>query len=224
MTCHSFVRLGTHSFKDLADAKTLRDLRKAYSNVRLVFIDEINMVGGNMLYKIHKRMAQIFDNVNLAFGGCDIIGLGDIYQAGAVFDTSIYGMMGYKEKPDNNEKKLYINPYEKIMGNELWPKFKFYELTEIMRQKNDLYFAECLQMIGVYGPAGLNQQQIEFMDKRIFENENDIPNDALRILYTHVDVNNYNKSVIYNDDEDSTMIKLYTPTMLLMHLYSKIRI
>ena len=59
----------------------------------LIIIDEVSMVGCNMLLQIHKRLQQIKGVLpDITFGGVSILAVGDLYQLPLVgqpplFDT-----------------------------------------------------------------------------------------------------------------------------------------
>ena len=82
MTLHSAFLLSTSKyagFQPLGHDK-LNTLRAKVSNLALVIIDEVSMVGSNML-KIHKRLQQIKGvSVDVTFGGVSILAVGDLYQ------------------------------------------------------------------------------------------------------------------------------------------------
>lgn len=97
--------------------------------MKLLIIDEISTLGTNVLYNIHYRLCQIFGS-HEAFGGKSVMVLGDFKQLRPVGDA-------YACKPRRD-------PVAKLVGNPLWSKFKLLELTQIMRQIDDLIFAEAL--------------------------------------------------------------------------------
>ena len=58
---------------------TLYDLN--FPKLMLVIIDEVSMVGCNMLLEIHKRLQQIKGVLSdVMFGGVSILAVGDLYQ------------------------------------------------------------------------------------------------------------------------------------------------
>jgi hypothetical protein len=57
----------------------LLQLQIIFKNVKLLIIDEISMVDYSMMYRIHARLQQIYNNL-LPFGGISIVGCGDFYQ------------------------------------------------------------------------------------------------------------------------------------------------
>ena len=85
-----------------------------------------------MLRFIHLRLQEIIGN-NLIFGGVNIIAVGDLYQLKPVMGQFIF--------------EDYSRNYEPLATN-LWTEyFKIYNLTQIMRQKDDKKFAQLLNRL-----------------------------------------------------------------------------
>ena len=60
----------------------LNSLRSKLSNLALLIIDEVSMVGSNMLLEIHKRLQQTKAVLpDVAFGGVSILAQGFPYSA-----------------------------------------------------------------------------------------------------------------------------------------------
>ena len=79
----------------------------------LVIIDEVSMVGSNMLLEIHKRLQQIKGvSDDAVFGGVSILAVGDLYQLPPVGQAPL---------------SLWVD------------KFQMIELTEVMRQRGDIF-------------------------------------------------------------------------------------
>ena len=111
---------------------TLNTLRAKYINLKWIISDEISMVSNNMLKYINFRLQEIKSNSQL-FGGINIIAVGDFYQLKPVKGQFIF--------------EDYRENYGPLATN-LWNEnFKIYELTEIMRQKDDKKFAELLNRL-----------------------------------------------------------------------------
>ena len=83
MTLHSALLLGTSKytgFQPLGHDK-LNTLRTKLSKLALIIIDEVSMVGSNMLLEVHKRLQQIKGvSADVTFGGMSILAVGDLYQ------------------------------------------------------------------------------------------------------------------------------------------------
>ena len=87
------------------------------------------MVGSGMFTFLNARLQQIMGKKEL-FGGISLITVGDLFQLKPVFDKWIFenSVIGYSALASN-------------IGTE---NFTLFELTEIMRQKDDREFAELL--------------------------------------------------------------------------------
>ena len=110
----------------------LNTFRMKYRNLSVVIIDEISMVGGKMLSFIDCRLKQL-TGTNKPFGGISIIAVGDLYQLQPVGDSWIFN-------------DLSIGP--QVLATNLWKEhFSLFELTEIMRQKDDIDFANLLNRL-----------------------------------------------------------------------------
>ena len=92
----------------------------------MCIIDEISMVGADMLLTIHRRLCDIMDS-DEPFEGLSILAVGDMMQLPPVAQSPVYAL------PSDDLAALY---------GSLWGKhFKLVELQEVMRQKGDLLFA-----------------------------------------------------------------------------------
>jgi len=105
-------------------------LYSTYRELKLIIIDEISMISSLNFDRLNERLKQIFDSKEL-FGGISIIAFGDFNQLHPVRGTPIY-------------KNSINNPLHILIDNILWNIFSYYELTEIMRQKEDKEFAVLL--------------------------------------------------------------------------------
>ncbi|XP_053405183.1 uncharacterized protein LOC128558914 [Mercenaria mercenaria] len=110
----------------------LNTFRSKYRELSVIIIDEISMVSKVKLSFIDQRLQQL-TGTNKAFGGLSIIAVGDLYQLQPVTGGWIFKDL------DRGASALSRN---------LWKDhFRMYELTEIMRQKDDISFAELLNRL-----------------------------------------------------------------------------
>ncbi|PIK45268.1 hypothetical protein BSL78_17865 [Apostichopus japonicus] len=133
-TIHSALLIPTSEgfhYKALTSDK-LNSLRVKLRNLKIIFIDEIFMVGNGMLTFIDKRLQQIMGSKNI-FGGVSIIAVGDIFQLKPVFDGWIFNDLTHDYGP---------------LASNLWKDhFMAFELTEIMRQKHEQSFPQLLNRL-----------------------------------------------------------------------------
>ena len=117
------------------------------SNLMLVIIDEVSMVGSNMLLEINKRLQQIKGVLpDVTFGGISILAVGDLYQLPPVGQPQLFN------KVTDGYAQLYAS-------GSLWvDEFEMIELDEIMRQRGDSTFSEllCRMRTSDYTPADID--------------------------------------------------------------------
>lgn len=114
-------------------------LRCQLANVKLLIIDEISMVGIKTLGYIDQRLRSIL-RINKPFGDINVIVFGDFFQLAPVLSTPLYDSF-------NDILQKYSSALEMISIKSIWETFKFYELTENMRQKDDREFALMLTQL-----------------------------------------------------------------------------
>ena len=104
------------------DSDRLNTIRTKLRKLKVLFIDEISMVGSGMFNFLNLRLQQIMGNKE-PFEGITVITVGDLFQLKPVFDRWIF------ENPNTSYSTLASN---------LWADFfSLFELTDIMRQKDD---------------------------------------------------------------------------------------
>ena len=114
------------------DRDRLNTIRAQLQRMQVVFIDEISMVGSGMFNFLDLRLQQIMGTKE-PFGGLSIITVGDLFQLKPVFDQWIF----------ENSKDGYT-----ALATNLWQQyFQMFELSEVMRQREDKDFAEILNRI-----------------------------------------------------------------------------
>ena len=118
-------------YKPLSDEKR-NTLKIKYRYLTVVIIDEVSMVGSDMLSYLYLRLQEVKGN-RQPFGGIHVLLVGDLFQLRPVGDSWIFANRS--------------GDYSPLAAN-LWQEFfKMFELTEIMRQKDDAPFAEILNRI-----------------------------------------------------------------------------
>ncbi|XP_036329467.1 ATP-dependent DNA helicase PIF1-like [Rhagoletis pomonella] len=115
------------------------------------------------------------EEVSEYFGGIPLIVFGDLKQLSPVGDRWIFS-------PNQSD------PYSAITGTPLWDLFRFFELTEIMRQREDQAFAVALNNMS---EGNMTSDDIELIKARE-TNFNEIPNDCIHLFYSKADVSLYN--------------------------------
>ena len=157
----------------------LSTMRSKLGNLCLLIIDEISMVGSDQLLAIHRRLAEIM-NSDEPFGGVSVLAVGDLYQLPPVGHFPIY------TPPSDPLAALY---------GSLWKKhFKIIELTQIMRQKNDVLFANALNRLRTEEQT---EEDIELINTRNVDNLGvPAPPEALHIYALNKDVDAHNEKML----------------------------
>ena len=119
-------------YKQLSDDKR-NTLRTKFRDLSILIVDEVSMVGNGMLNILYHRLQEIKCNYHQPFGGVHIILVGDLFQLRPVGDSWIFA--------DCKED------YASLATNLCKTHFLMFELTEIMRQKEDQTFAELLNRV-----------------------------------------------------------------------------
>ncbi|XP_044313295.1 ATP-dependent DNA helicase PIF1-like [Drosophila rhopaloa] len=129
-----------------------------------------------MFSHLDSRLKQIFSNVDTPFGGISVIVFGDLRQLRPVCDRWIF-------QPPSHD------PYSAIFGSHLWSPFRFFELTEIMRQRDDQPFAIALNNMA---SGQMSSEDIVLLRGRTSV-ESQIPNDAIHLFSSNQDTDRYNR-------------------------------
>ena len=176
MTLHSALLLGCTrqtGFQPLSNDR-LTTLRCKLNKLMLIIIDEVSMVGSNML-EIHKRLQQIkgvtSDNM---FGGVSVLAAGDLYQLPPIGQPAVF------DKVTDSYAQLYNS-------GSLWvDAFKMIELDEIMHQKDDVRFTEVLCTLR---KAECTDEDVELLKSCIIDESSlNYPINALHVYKLNVDV------------------------------------
>ncbi|EGT48478.1 hypothetical protein CAEBREN_00364 [Caenorhabditis brenneri] len=116
-----------------------RDLRRnMFEHVQLLIIDEVSMVSSVMLQFISRRLKEIMGS-DEEFGGMSILVFGDLLQLKPVAASYIFeGITPHLAKSVFGG----LGP-----GANLWSTFDYFELTQNMRQREDLEYAQLLGRI-----------------------------------------------------------------------------
>jgi hypothetical protein len=159
------------SYNKLSDDKR-NTLRAKAGKLQLLIIDEISMVGSNLFLHLHYRLSEIKSS-NKLFGGVSVVVFGDLYQL-----------------PPVKQHFIFI-PSSDILANifrNLWSHFQLIELSTVMRQKEDLNFAQLLNRIRTQNQS---EEDIKILKLRNF-NPEQCPHNALGVYARNCDVDAYN--------------------------------
>lgn len=124
MTLHSALHLNARNVKSAA---TTNNLIASWQGIEYLFIDEISMIGCDLLVKIDEGLRRAKENDKL-FGGVNVIFAGDFAQLSPVGDPSLYAPITRSQGKTKQSQNT-------IFGKLLWSSVDtVVMLTENMRQ------------------------------------------------------------------------------------------
>ena len=178
-TVHSGLGIGIgKGFFPLND-KQRGILRNKLSEVKLVIIDEISMVSSILFWQLNQRLQEIFGCKNEPFAGLPVIIYDDLYQLPPVNGTPIFN------------SKSSING---LLMQDLWRMFCMAELTELMRQREDLQFIQILNKIC---EENCDEEVETILKSRFFSQSKDqFSKNALRVFAENAPVNVHNQMML----------------------------
>ena len=184
MTIHSALLLKVKKRRQSAEPplsfEKLNTLRSKLENLTLLIIDEISMVGSDMLLDIHRRLNEIkgISGNGIWFGNVCILACGDLYQLPPVLQQNIF-------TPVRDTMARMCGS-----GSIFMDEFFLHELNEIMRQKDDQSFAE---MLGRVRTGNWNHSDITNLKSReVNITDPSYPSDALHAFAFNKDVHAHN--------------------------------
>jgi exonuclease III len=182
LTIHSAFNIPADQgfkFKPL-DMQQLCTFQTKYKSLKIVFIDEISMVGKRMFNFINLRLQEIM-GCTRPFGGVSVIVFGDLFQLKPVMDSWIFAS-GYRTSCELE-----------ILGPNLWQDlFSFFELDEIMRQKEDLRFAQLLNRLR---EGNQSSDDIKLLNDRTIQDDNQVTMAMTHLFTRKLEVSNFNRRV-----------------------------
>lgn len=182
MTLHSAFLLEYSGFQSLSHDK-VNTLRSKLSKLLLLIIDEVSMVGADMLLEIHKRLQQIKAVLpDVMFGGVSILAVGDLYQLPPA------GQFMLLDKVRDSFAQLY-------RSGSLWQdEFEMFELDDIMRQRGDSTFTELLCRVRT---DSCTEADIHLLESRETKHGSPgYPNEALHVYRLNADVDERNEYML----------------------------
>ena len=168
MTLHSAFQLHCRNISDERKTTMIASLGK----LQLLVIDEVSMVGRNHFEMVNKRCSMIkHRNCNdLDFGKVNVLAVGDFYQLDPVGQCPVF------------VKNLSSAKCPSDLGPNVWDKFLFHELTQVMRQK-DVTFSDMLNIVRVTKPEKGSEVDCMLKARELNMEEDDpnYPDDVLHV-------------------------------------------
>ncbi|XP_073729961.1 uncharacterized protein [Misgurnus anguillicaudatus] len=177
-TLHSILKLPRNlkpPYQRLGNA--LDELRAELCSVEILIIDEVSMISKDLFAYVNWRLQQIRGSKK-AFGGISVLAVGDFFQL----------------PPLGKAKPLRV--YEDDVLDFWKDSFQIITLTEIMRQKEDLAFAELLNRLRVRQKTDALREEDRVLLLQAVKNPEDCPHDALHISATNKEVHMHNTKTI----------------------------
>ena len=142
-------------------------MRNNLGQLKLLIIDEISLVGANMLYRIHLRLSDTFqtDEKEVPFGGINVMLVGDLLQLPAIKQSPVFG------SPEDS----HCQGLESVKP--LWKEFTPMILKHNHRQGKDKAWAETLNRFRV---GIVWEEDVEVLKSRL------IPKSLLEVTSTHI--------------------------------------
>ncbi|KAK0145565.1 ATP-dependent DNA helicase PIF1 [Merluccius polli] len=177
-TLHSMLKL-PRSLKPpyLGLGNALDEMRAILSDAEILIIDEITMVSKELFAYVHWRFQQIKGNKK-PFGGMSVLAVGDFYQL----------------PPLGKAKPLCV--YEEGVLDVWKDNFQMVNLTQIMRQRDDLVFAELLNRLRVKTKTDTLRDEDRALLTQSVIDVKDCPLDALHIFATNKEVDEHNRKTV----------------------------
>ena len=127
-TLHALLQLNESDRQ--TSAKARNDLAATWEGVDYLFIDEVSMIGCEMLHNISKALTEAKGNTT-AFGGVNVIFAGDFAQLPPIGDTRLYKNVDTSLSTSGATRKAQA----KVLGRLLWLSIEVVVLLhETMRQ------------------------------------------------------------------------------------------
>lgn len=174
------------------DTDRLNTIRAKLRKLNVLFIDEISMVGSGMFNFLNLRLQQIMGTKE-PFGGISMITVGDLFQLKPVFDKWIF----------ENPKTCYT-----ALATNMWTElFSMFELTEIMRQKDDHQFAELLNRLreGKHSQDDIANLKVRLLHLK--PGQEHYPMNTTHLFTTNASVNAHNNALYSLSKGEKAQIK-----------------
>ncbi|XP_049586415.1 uncharacterized protein [Syngnathus scovelli] len=155
----------------------LDEVRAELSIAEILIIDEISMVSKDLFAYVNARLKQI-KGINLPFGGMSVLAVGDFFQL----------------PPVRQSKPLCV--YDPTRLDHWRDNFKKITLTTIMRQKDDVAFAELLNRLRVKEKS----DELSELDRALlatrYTSPEMCPKHILHVFATNKQVDGHNSAML----------------------------
>ena len=170
--------------------KSLAKFRDNFKHLKLVIIDEVSLLGADMLYKIHLRLCEVMQvNPRNLFANIAVVLVGDLLQLPPVNAVYVF------KKPRNSHFSSDVCS--------LWESFEPIVLQKNHRQGDGKEWANLLNRF--------RQGEITPDDKKILKSRQTtdslLDKDTMHIMYTNLEVSRHNDEMLKTIDGPLVSIK-----------------
>ncbi|GFW65819.1 hypothetical protein TNCV_586451 [Trichonephila clavipes] len=184
VTVHSAFKITQSRRIGTMAREVLQNYRSTFIGVKCIIIDEVSMIGCDVLHKINLRLQEITGVHDQPFGNLNIIFCGDLHQL-----------------PPVNASTVYKGPRNSMCGPVLWQSLDYYPLEQVRRQ-SDSTFSEILTKIG--NGERLGTEQIALIESRFRSRawcKVNVPA-TVRLFHRNHDVDAYNNNAFIPEFEN----------------------
>ncbi|KAL5006836.1 hypothetical protein ScPMuIL_015642 [Solemya velum] len=193
---HAFGIQPNKSLNQSLSCDVLNTFRMKYRHLSVVIIDEISMVGKRMFSLLNTRLQMIIGN-DQPFGGVSVLAVGDLLQLKPVCDDWIF-----------NDLHKDLTALAPNVWKEL---FLSHELTDIMRQKDDLKFAKLLNRLR---ENKMNEHDIATLESRLIDRTDSNLRSLTHLFFKKDDVWTYNSNCIAKLTSEKVVVKAFDDVKL----------
>ena len=179
MTLHSAFDFKFGNEHKTLSNKKLAKFRENFKLLKILIIDEVSLLGADMLYRIHLRLCEIKQNEK-PFGGISVILVGDLLQLAPVKAKYVF------DTPQNEHFIPFHNE------NPLWQEFQPFILKHNHRQGDASLWTETLNRCR----EGIVTEDDELLLKGRLTTNEFLDEDAIHIFYTNFEVNQHNTKML----------------------------
>jgi len=180
-TIHSFF-----SFRPDITPQAVRSIRVSkakknmYQQLQIVIIDEVSMVRADLLDCVDAFLRLHGPKRNLAFGGVQMIFIGDLYQLSPVVGAAEREV--FNQKTDNSGTMMYQSPY--FFDARALTDFctELVELEKIYRQKDD----DFISLLNAVRNNSVTEEHLQILKRRVLPDFEPAQNE----LYVHLTTTN----------------------------------
>ncbi len=167
-----------------------------YKNLVLMVIDEISMVGADMLYKLDAKLRELKDKPKELFGGVCILNFGDLFQLKPVQAKQVF------LKPNSPS---YLMQY---LTEPIWPQFTVINLETNHRQGKDKEWADTLNRIRKVQAGKMTEEDKITLRSRFRQRDSpDLLSADINIVTTRAEAHKLNEGYLKKLPGETIVIK-----------------